>query len=91
MSKKRTIKKLRRKLTELANSIERFPILVSGCFTYSGIKFHVNKEGLIYQDTDIPEYICEICALNEEKLKQHLKQVEMSFLYGTKTMDINEV
>ena len=81
MSKKKTIKKLRKQL-DVAQQEERFPTLVSGCFSYAGIKFHVAKNGLIYQDTDLPEYACEICKLTEEKRVEHWRNVERSFLYG---------
>ena len=55
--------------------------MVSGCFTYAGIKFHISNDGLIYQDTDLPGFKCDICQLSEEKLKQHWKAIEMAFLY----------
>ena len=88
MSKKKALKKkirkLRQRIHTLTLSIERFPQLVSGCFTYSGMKFHVNKEGLIYQDTDIPGYECAVCKLKDEQLTRHWKEVEMSFLYGNR-------
>ena len=77
MSKRKLRKKLERALRE-----ERFPTLVSGCFTYARVRFHVSKAGLVYQDTDIPGYECEVCKLAKEKLAEHYKNIEMSFLYG---------
>ena len=80
MSKRKLRKKLERALRE-----ERFPTLVSGCFTYAGIKFHVSSDGLIYQDTNLPGFECAVCMLAKEKLAQYWKAVEEAFLYDRDT------